>query len=107
MSTVDIVNMAGVVVAIALGVYNLVDSHRKDKRERVEKEQARQQEEAEWQLFNFVAAAANEGQTYRPPPGSDELRIAERLVERGRLERLPGGYYSAPGQKPPKRLTFA
>src|SRR5947209_8171912 len=88
---------AGGIVGSLLGVYNLIHSRRKEKREERDREAAKQEAELEWQLFSGLHEASKEGFIY-VPPGDAELRRAERLVERGVLERLPkGAGYAIPG----------
>lgn len=98
MSAFDVVNMAGVVVAIGLGLYNLIDTRRKDKREREDKESVRIEEEATWELYAELVEASKKGLLLSPAIGSDLHRRAERLVERGMLARFPMGHYGIPGQ---------
>lgn len=82
-----------------LGIYNAVVAWRKEGRERKEKEAAQQTDDEEWQFYTNMVEGSKEGLVMNPEPGSKEHKLAERLVERGRVERLPGGYYGIPGQR--------
>lgn len=57
------------------------------------------EEAAEFQLFAGLSAAAEDGKVFYPEVGSDNHRMAESLVRKGMLERLPGGAYGIPGQQ--------
>src|SRR5205085_9695462 len=58
-----------------------------------------EEEELEWQVLAQSVEASNEGLVMRPEVGSDLWRAAERLVSKGKLEKLPRDMgYSVPGQ---------
>ncbi len=97
-SIIKIVGGVGGLIGTGLGIYNLVVARRKEAREHQEKDNARQEQEAEWQLLAGLLEASKGGLMLRPKTGSPELRIAERLVERNVLQRFRGGYYGLPGQ---------
>ena len=73
---------------------------RKEAREQVEKEAAREKEEREWKFFTDFLQVSREGYILMPEDGSEEHRMAERFVAKGMLERLPSGDgYAVPGQQ--------
>ncbi|HEC99037.1 MAG TPA: hypothetical protein ENN18_01450 [Proteobacteria bacterium] len=63
-----------------------------------EKRIHREQDEM-WQMYVGVLKAFKEGSgnVWTPEIGSDEHRLAEKMVERSRLERVPMGGYALPG----------
>src|SRR3712207_5943661 len=85
----------GGLIGTVLGVYNYTHARRKEKREQEEKESIQKEQEEEWKLYAGLVKASEEGLVYQPKIGSIEHKRAERLVEKGMLERLPlaGGYY--------------
>ncbi len=95
---IKVLTAAGSLIGTVLSIYNFVHTRRKEAREREEKDSARQEQEAEWQLLEALTKASRAGLVYKPDTGSPEYRSAERLAERNMLERLPGGHYAIPGQ---------
>lgn len=73
-------------VGTALGIYNLISSRRKEKREG-------QKREEDWQKCIALRQYMQEkgANLYTPELGSEEHKWAERVVERGLLERGIGG----------------
>lgn len=92
----------GAVAAIGafLSIYNFFVARRKDARDRREKEEAEREEAAMWRLYARFLDASKEGLILRPEVGTAEFIRAEKLAERGLLERLPKGMgYSIAGQQ--------
>lgn len=57
-------------------------------------------EKLEWELLAGFTEPSREGLILRPAAGTLEWKAAERLVSKGRLERLPNSMgYAIPGQK--------
>jgi hypothetical protein len=58
------------------------------------------EEERAWALFSEFYKASCEGYILNPEIGSEQHRLAERLVAKGMVERLPPGMgYAIPGQQ--------
>jgi hypothetical protein len=58
------------------------------------------EEQRAWELYAGLYKASCEGLVLQPEVGSEEHRLAERLVAKGMLERLPPGMgYAIPGQQ--------
>ncbi len=88
----------GLIGAI-LGVYNFRHARKKEAQERLEKDSAKQEAQAEWDLYTELLKASEEGLILQPP-SEEVLKRAERLVEKGKLIRLPNGAgYAIPGQQ--------
>lgn len=92
MSAIDLVNMAGVLCAVGLGVYNLVSSRRQERR-------AQAEEAARFRLYMQVVQGSKQGLLFQPSLGSDEYRLALNLTERGLLQSFPEGGFGVPGQR--------
>jgi hypothetical protein len=96
MITLDQISKVGALVlgaiGAALGIYNFIIARRKEARERSREAAAQRQSEREWGIFNLILSE----EIYAPKPGSEDHRICESLFERGRLQRIDGGYYIVP-----------
>jgi hypothetical protein len=96
---IKLLGALGGLIGTVLGIYNYVHSRRKEGREGKEKKSLRIEQEEEWKLYASLTEASKEGLLLHPSTGSVEHKRAERLVERGMLQRFPGGYYGIPGQQ--------
>jgi hypothetical protein len=96
---VKLLGALGGLIGTVLGIYNYVHARRKEARESEVKNNLRQEQEEEWKLYASLTEASKEGLLLHPDVGSIEHKRAERLVEKGMLERFPGGYYGIPGQQ--------
>jgi hypothetical protein len=64
------------------------------------KEAAKEQEQHEWKFYTDFLKASREGYVLNPEDGSENHRMAEKLVAKGMLEKLPPGMgYDVPGQQ--------
>ena len=95
---IKVLGAAGGLIGTALGIYNYIHARKKEGRELEEKSSSQQEQEEEWKLYVGLMEASKDGLLLHPEPSSVEHKRAERLVEKGMLERFPGGYYGIPGQ---------
>jgi len=94
-----IIGALGGVIGTILGVYNFVHARRKESRELKEKETAKEQEQRVWKFYSDFLPASREGLVLKPDVGSEQHMMAEGLVAKGMLIRLPNmGGYAVPGQ---------
>ena len=94
-----IIGALGGVIGTVLGVYNFVHARRKETRELQEKEAAKEQEQRMWKFYTDFLPVSREGRVLRPDVGSEQHMMAESLVARGMLIRLPNmGGSAVPGQ---------
>jgi hypothetical protein len=60
----------------------------------------KEMEERAWALYSEFYKVSQEGYVLMPEPGSEQHRLAERLVAKGMLQRMPPGMgYAIPGQQ--------
>ncbi len=89
---IKILAAVGGIFGSALGIYNFNHARKKEKGER-------ESEERDWQLYVQLRSdmEGSGGNVLAPDNGSDQHRWAERMVERGKLERTAeGSYYKFP-----------
>jgi hypothetical protein len=84
----DLTGALGGLIGTGLGLYNLWRGHARE-------EAAKRTEEADWQRWvEFIAEQGGSPArlAYRPAPGSDDHKWAERMVAKGMLHReIMGG----------------
>lgn len=75
-----------------LGIVSWISGRKREKRIRHEQENM-------WKLYvsKHNAFKKDSGNVWNPEIGSDDHKIAEKMVEKGWLERSPMGGYCLPG----------
>ena len=94
------------IIGTLLGIYNLIHARQKEKREEQAREREKEEGEADWRLLVAMIEASRQGDELHPDNGSELHRQLERMVQKGTVERLHGGYIPK-DNPPPKNLTVA
>ncbi len=90
-----ILNVVSTIVALVggfLGIVSWISGRKKEK-------EIHQEQEDMWKLYIYIHNAFNKGNgnVWTPDTGSADHKFAEKMIEKGWLERAPMGGYCLPG----------